>query len=154
MSQSLTLPFPPSINHYWKHRGRTAGVYLSKEALAYREAVKHSIVATKPLETRLSVSVKLHAPNRRKYDIDNRVKSLLDALTHSGAWLDDELIDHIQITRGNIIKGGACIVEIAEFKPDFIEDIGLTFIDIELLDFDIELLPLKLDIEPMDLFNI
>jgi len=118
MTSKLTLPFPPSINHYWKHRaiGRRASVYLSSEALAYREAVKNSIVATKPLETRLSVSVQLHAPNKRKYDIDNRVKSLLDALTHSGAWLDDELIDHIQITRGNIIKGGLCVVEINELK--------------------------------------
>ena len=114
MSKSLTLPFPPSINHYWKHRGRTAGVYLSKEALTYREAVKHSIVATKPLETRLSVSVKLHAPNRRKYDIDNRIKSLLDALTHSGAWLDDELIDRLTIERGAIIQGGLCVVEITQ----------------------------------------
>jgi len=117
MSNKLTLPFPPSINHYWKHRaiGRRASVYLSSEAIAYREAVKKSIVATKPLETRLSVSVQLHAPNRRKYDIDNRIKSLLDALTHCGIWVDDELIDKIEITRGNIITGGLCVVEIAEF---------------------------------------
>ncbi len=113
MSNNLTLPFPPSINHYWRHRGRAAGVYLSKEALSYREAVKNAITATKPLETRLSVSVKLHAPNRRKYDIDNRIKSLLDALTHSGAWIDDELIDHLTIECGAIIQGGLCTVEIS-----------------------------------------
>jgi crossover junction endodeoxyribonuclease RusA len=118
MTNKLTLPFPPSINHYWKHRaiGKRASVYLSSEALAYREAVKNSITATKPLDTRLSVSVRLHAPNRRKYDIDNRVKFLLDALTHSGAWLDDELIDQLQIERGAVMAGGLCVVEIHELE--------------------------------------
>ena len=56
--------------------------------------------------------MQLHAPNRRKYDIDNRIKSLLDALTHSGVWLDDELIDRIKIERGAIVAGGLCVVEI------------------------------------------
>jgi crossover junction endodeoxyribonuclease RusA len=118
MSNKLTLPFPPSINHYWKHRaiGRRASVYLSSEAIAYREAVKNTLQAAKPLQTRLSVSVQLHAPNRRKYDIDNRVKSLLDALTHSGYWQDDELIDQLHIERGNIINGGLCVVEVSELN--------------------------------------
>ena len=112
----LNLPFPPSINHYWKHRviGKRSSVYLSSEALAYREAVKNSIAATKPLDGRLSVRVELFAPNKRKYDIDNRVKSLLDALTHAGVWVDDELIDDLHVKRGEIVDGGACVVEIEE----------------------------------------
>lgn len=118
MTNKLTLPFPPSINHYWKHRaiGRRASVYLSSEAIAYRAVVKNTLPATKPFEARIRVSVQLHAPNRRKYDIDNRIKSLLDALTHSGLWVDDELIDCIHIERGAVIAGGLCVVEISEIK--------------------------------------
>lgn len=110
----INLPFPPSINHYWKHRviGKRASVYLSSEALAYRESVKNALHDTKTLNTRLSVSIRLHAPNKRKYDIDNRVKALLDALTHAGLWEDDELIDQLTIERGDIVKCGMCVVEV------------------------------------------
>ena len=112
--QRLTLPFPPSVNHYWKHSGHR--VYLSKDAVSYRQSVQNALHCTKPLDARLSVSVLLHAPNKRKYDIDNRVKSLLDSLTHAGVWVDDGLIDKLTIERGNIISGGLCVVEIKELQ--------------------------------------
>ena len=67
-----------------------------------------------PLKGRLSVHVLLHAPNRRKYDIDNRIKPLLDALQFSSVYRDDEAVDHLVVRRGDIIKGGQVIVQIIE----------------------------------------
>ena len=70
-----------------------------------------------PLLGRLSVHVTLHAPNRRKYDIDGRLKSLLDALEDAGVYPDDEAVDHLVVRRGDIIKGGQTIVQIIELPP-------------------------------------
>ena len=34
---SFVLPFPPSLNHYWRHGSK--GTYISAEGKAYRAAV-------------------------------------------------------------------------------------------------------------------
>jgi crossover junction endodeoxyribonuclease RusA len=52
----------------------------------------------------------LHGPNRKGFDIDNRLKPLGDALQLAGVFADDGLIDKITVERGEIIKGGKCIV--------------------------------------------
>ena len=65
-----------------------------------------------PLKQRLAVTVFLHAPNRRKYDIDNRAKALLDSLEDGLLFEDDEQIDSLCLRRGEIIKGGKSIVHI------------------------------------------
>lgn len=49
------------------------------------------------LEGELSVSLQLVPPDRRKRDIDNYNKALLDALTHSGLWSDDSQIKSLAI---------------------------------------------------------
>jgi crossover junction endodeoxyribonuclease RusA len=110
----LTLPFPPSVNTVWRNlKGRTL---LSRKGREYRKAVM-ALVATQNaaagLAGRLSVTVDLYPPDRRKRDIDNYGgKALLDALTHAGVWVDDEQIDSLTIRRGPVTKGGACYVEI------------------------------------------
>jgi crossover junction endodeoxyribonuclease RusA len=116
----LSIPFPPSINHYWKHRviGRHASVYLSAEALKFRADIKHILDDENKTKftDRVNVSITLHAPNKRKYDIDNRIKSVFDALTHAGLWGDDEQVDSLTVTRGIIIEDGLTIVDIKKIK--------------------------------------
>ena len=67
---------------------------------------------------RISIDIKLYAPNRRKYDIDNRIKPLLDALAFAVVFPDDEAVDKITVTRQEIVKGGKVIVELQKIKDN------------------------------------
>lgn len=60
------------------------------------------------------VDMALYAPTLRKYDIDNRVKSVLDALTHAGVWMDDEQVDRLSVIRCEKTPGGRVLIEIKE----------------------------------------
>lgn len=115
----LTLPFPPSANSIWRafvQKGRVRNI-LSKTGRAYRETATASAQAQyggEPMKGRLSVTMTLHAPTRRAYDVDNRAKAALDAITHAGVWLDDEQVDQLTIIRGDRAPGGGCLVRIEE----------------------------------------
>ena len=111
----LTLPFPPSANRYWRHgRGRT---YLSKEAKHYRMIVA-GMVNMKPMEGPLKIRIDLYPSNRRRWDLDNRIKQLLDALEHAGVYKDDSQIIRIDARKEKIITGGECVVKIHEMKDE------------------------------------
>ncbi|NBW20709.1 MAG: RusA family crossover junction endodeoxyribonuclease [Caulobacteraceae bacterium] len=48
------------------------------------------------------VVIEAFPPDRRKRDLDNILKSLLDALTHAGVWEDDSQIEDLRIYRSTI----------------------------------------------------
>jgi len=89
---NLTLPLPPSINNYWGLRLGVSSVkkkqipmkYVTHAAKDYRSTVENIILKEypnfHPLEGDLQIAVLIHPANRRKEDIDNRLKPLLDAL--------------------------------------------------------------------------
>jgi len=62
----------------------------------------------------LSVEVYLHFRDKRKRDVDNVCKPLLDALQHAGAFKDDSQVDKLYLERREIIPGGKCEVVITE----------------------------------------
>ena len=105
---NLTVPFPPSVNTYWGFRG-------SRRFLTSRATVFKGIVAAEFArcgheglgESRLAVTIKLYPPDRRVRDIDNVVKSTLDALCQAGVFVDDGQIDMLHVTRENVVKWGA-----------------------------------------------
>jgi crossover junction endodeoxyribonuclease RusA len=113
----MTLPLPNSVNTHWRHaRGHT---YISPQGKAFREAVAVSarLYGHVAPAGRLSVGVEIFPRDKRVSDIDNRIKSLFDALQHAGVIEDDCLIDEIKVVRRNIVKGGMCRVFISEYKP-------------------------------------
>ena len=107
---SIELPWPPSINHYWRHTKN--GHYISDEGKDYRKLVfyycqKHKQKFDK--DARLAVHIEAHPPDRRKRDLDNVLKSLLDALQHAGVYEDDSQIDHLSIGRHLPLEGKVII---------------------------------------------
>lgn len=110
----LELPWPPSVNHYWRHVGRK--VLISSKGRAYRQSVI-SLVAyenIEPITGRLAVTIMAYPPDKRRRDLDNLPKALLDALEHAGVYEDDGQIDRLTIGRGHVYKGGKVCVLITE----------------------------------------
>lgn len=114
---TLTLPYPPSVNHYWRRRG--AQYFVSREGKAYREAVGWQVRAAraKPLDGAIDLSVRLTMPDRRRRDVDNVLKSLLDSLAHGGLYEDDSQIDKLTIERCGVLTPGQAIVTARSLEP-------------------------------------
>lgn len=112
------LPWPPSVNHYWRTVmiKRAPRVLISKEGRNYRKEVQVIAGASNPITGRLSVCIAASPPDRRKRDLDNLPKAILDALTHAGVWEDDSQIDQITIVRQGVIKGGLIRIAIEELE--------------------------------------
>lgn len=88
----ITLPFPPSVNRYWRHVG--ARTLISREGRDYRKQVCTQLAGQfrQPACGPLEVELHLYPPDRRRRDWDNFQKAVWDALQHAGAYFDDSQI--------------------------------------------------------------
>jgi crossover junction endodeoxyribonuclease RusA len=122
-SLTLELPYPPSVNHYWRHpnKGKLVGRHvISHEGREYRVQVHKLVLITRlngTLTGRLWVDIELYPPDQRRRDLDNAMKSLLDALQFSGVYRDDSQIDRLLILRRTMRKDGLAVVTIQPTKP-------------------------------------
>lgn len=99
MSPVVTLPYPPSVNRYWRMaRGH---MHLSNEGRQYKEIVAGLArkAGMKPMDGSVSIEVHVFRP-RRSGDLDNTLKGLLDAL-RGCAYHDDSQIVKIEAHRGD-----------------------------------------------------
>lgn len=109
----LVLPYPPSINSYYG-RTRTGQVYIKEKGRDYRKHLVETINSLETFSERIQLEVLLFPPDRRRRDLDNILKCLLDALTHSKVYEDDSQIDVLIVKRKDIIKNGKCEVLITK----------------------------------------
>lgn len=115
----FTIPFPPTVNHIWKASGKRR--YLSAEYLRFIDLVGWELkrVRAKSFgDARLGVTMLVNPPDKRRRDIDNVLKAVLDSLARAGLMTDDCQIDQIAVRRGNVIKDGQCIVNVWRFPQD------------------------------------
>ena len=112
----LVLPYPPSVNHYWRHfRGRTL---ISRQGRAYRQQVKtqcQGMGGQPPRDGRLAVAMDAFPPDRRRRDLDNIQKASLDSMQHAGIYEDDSQVDLLVTRRRLPIPGGQLVVRIHEY---------------------------------------
>lgn len=110
--QSIELPFPPSINHYWRtFRGRHV---ISSEGKRYAVDIQAALLSVgwRRMGGRLGMEIEAVMPDRRRRDIDNSLKVLIDSMTKAGAWDDDEQIDDLRIRRVGVESPGRVIVTV------------------------------------------
>lgn len=102
----VTLPWPPTVNTYWRvFNGRSI---LSEKGREYRKAVADQVLiqrAAKHFEKPLRVEIEAFRPDRRRRDLDNLLKAVLDGLAHAGVYGDDEQIQDLRIYWAPVIGG-------------------------------------------------
>lgn len=122
----LTLPFPPSVNSYWRapNRGPLAGRHLiSADGRRYQSSILASILEAQrrypvALVDDVSVDLVLFPPNRARRDLDNCFKALFDALTHAGIWKDDSQVKRLTACWGPVVSGGRVEITISDFVSE------------------------------------
>ena len=110
----LSLPWPPSVNVYWRN---VAGeVLISRKGREYANSVRAYVLQNycrsayflRPV----SVDIIAYPPNRARRDLDNLPKAILDALTKARVWDDDSLVHDLRIRWGEVRKGGEIRISI------------------------------------------
>lgn len=118
---NIRLPFPPTMNTYWRNfRGRTV---LSLRGRKFKKMVGEIVLTSikKDLikeiyNKRLEVYIDYFPPDRRKRDLDNYVKAILDGLEEAQVYANDEQIDRLLLNRKEIVKGGYVDVTISSLS--------------------------------------
>lgn len=107
----LELPFPPSVNTYYSvARGRKI---LSAKGRLFKAMCVLPEFARLKLKDDISVTIILSMPDKRKRDIDNYVKAVLDVLTENEVYLDDSQVKLLTVwNTGEVVKEGCACVEI------------------------------------------
>ncbi|HPM22961.1 MAG TPA: RusA family crossover junction endodeoxyribonuclease [Phycisphaerae bacterium] len=110
----IELPWPPSVNHYYRRVG--SRTLISRAGRAFRVEVGRILAARRlsPALGRLAVTVEVFPPDRRRRDIDNLLKAVLDACQHGGAFPDDSRIVWLLIRRTQVVRGGRVVVTIRD----------------------------------------
>jgi crossover junction endodeoxyribonuclease RusA len=124
-ARTYELPMPPTRSAYQGQkvvtaRGRTMAIaYITREGKNYWADVQAAVNAQHPdvgfeEPARLTVDVIAHYNRNAAYDLDNRLKALLDAGTKAGIWGDDDQIDDLRIRRGSVEKPAYVLVHVSD----------------------------------------
>lgn len=117
-----TLPYPPSVNSYWRAvtgNFKGARVLLSAKGRDYKTTVAANINRPdKPMTGDLCVFLVCSPPDRRRRDVDNILKATFDALQYAGVYEDDSQIVEMHFKKSAITKGGSLRIEITKMNDN------------------------------------
>ena len=119
MTGEFELPWPPSVNHYYRHVGPR--VLISREGRKYREQIVARFQNDRVAKYSgpVALDIELYPPDNRRRDVDNSLKCLLDTFTHAGLYGDDSQVQRLTITRREPMPpDGMAFVRIMEWNGD------------------------------------
>lgn len=101
-SIGINLEWPPSANTYWRRNG--GRYFISNKGQNYRQHVLQTCLSLGLAKSfsendRLRLSVLAFPPDKRRRDLDNLFKSILDSLQWAKVFNDDSQIDELSIKR-------------------------------------------------------
>jgi crossover junction endodeoxyribonuclease RusA len=108
------IPTPPSVNALWRISGRR--MHRSKK---YTEWIGEVALALE-LEQRpeidypFNIEIVVGRPSKRRMDIDNRAKAVMDVLQHCGIIADDCLANRITMMWSNDLDGCKVTISTAD----------------------------------------
>lgn len=117
----FSAPYPPSLNTYYRtYQGR---IILSVKARAYLKDFGYTLYGASgcklkskemPFTCDLEVVINVFPPDKRRRDLDNLLKCLLDTMQKCDIYKDDSQISKLKIIRNEIIKNGKVDILIKE----------------------------------------
>lgn len=112
------LPYPPTLNRYYRVVG--GRLIISREGRAYRGRVQTACFLDKfdCVDKPFALYIEVYPPDKRKRDLDNVCKALLDALQHARVFADDSLMDVLNVSREEMIPDGQVLVTVQEIEDD------------------------------------
>lgn len=92
------FPYPPTVNHCWGRSGKA--YFLSAKYKTFLEDVALVVAGTKLIPSaNYFLELTVTPPDRRKRDLDNVFKPILDALTRCCVWQDDSAVSFLKAER-------------------------------------------------------
>jgi len=101
LAREISLPYPPTVNTYYSVvRGRK--ILSARGRVFKRDAVKHILrwCQGPPSEGSVYLQILITPPDRRRRDVDNIIKPILDALTEAGVYGDDSQVVGLTVVKG------------------------------------------------------
>lgn len=118
----FTLPYPPSANHYWRRVG--SRTLISREGRTFNKNVCALLAGSPgdsgngprkpPTGGRIALCMDAYPPDRRRRDLDNLQKPVLDAIERAGAYKDDGQIDLLVTRRREVVSNGELQVQVMD----------------------------------------
>lgn len=117
---NLSLPYPPTVNHYYRHVGYKT--LISEAGREYRKTIAKLVLTADrsklPLAGDLEMTIEVYPPDKRRRDLDNILKSLFDALEKARVYNNDSQIAKLHVIRCNVVTNGLVQVKIETVKEE------------------------------------
>lgn len=119
MSEKLEMELiglPPTVNHMYRTGNRNR--FKTLEVREYQQYVVNRLrnewQGRKAMDGRIEIRLVFTTNNKRRWDIDNRVKALQDCLSMAGVIRDDSQVDALHVERcyGNEKATHMTVIEI------------------------------------------